>query len=113
MKFRLSSDASVNVTASEKLEDIQTRRIITACGPDMAALWAAPTVQSCLNDQGILLQDQAGLFASLSSFTTALHQPSDDYLYNSFLSDVLRVTDTDYKPTAGKQYVFYQRRLII
>jgi guanine nucleotide-binding protein subunit alpha len=68
MKFRRSSDASSSAaSSSQKLEDGQTRRIMNACVNDIIALWADRIVQSCLVDQGVVLQDQPGLFVSFPS----------------------------------------------
>jgi hypothetical protein len=101
MKFRSPSEES---NAPERLEDSQTRRIINACADDIVGLWADQTVQSCLSDQGILLEDQPGLFVFLFvrlcvGFLTITA--------NSFLSDVTRIASEDYNPTSGESHEFH------
>ncbi|KAJ6476631.1 guanine nucleotide binding protein, alpha subunit [Mycena vulgaris] len=60
-----------------KSEEIQTKRILSACAPDIMTLWAAPEVQQGLKDREITLQEQSGFF----------------------LDEVQRICQDDYIPT--------------
>ncbi|KAF7374420.1 hypothetical protein MSAN_00326100 [Mycena sanguinolenta] len=46
----------------EQAEELQTRRILSACARDIMNLWAAPEVQQGLKDREIVLQEQSGFF---------------------------------------------------
>ncbi|KAF7374435.1 hypothetical protein MSAN_00327600 [Mycena sanguinolenta] len=46
----------------EQAEELQTRRIMSACARDIMTLWAAPEVQQGLKDREIVLQEQSGFF---------------------------------------------------
>ncbi|KAF7374433.1 hypothetical protein MSAN_00327400 [Mycena sanguinolenta] len=46
----------------EQAEELQTRRILSACAQDIMTLWAAPEVQQGLKDREIVLQEQSGFF---------------------------------------------------
>lgn len=59
LRFRRGSTSTID--RSEKSEEIQTRRILSACAADIMTLWAAPEVQQGLKDREITLQEQSGL----------------------------------------------------
>ncbi|KAJ6590515.1 guanine nucleotide binding protein, alpha subunit [Mycena vulgaris] len=75
LRFRRGSTAS---DRNEKAEELQTRRILSACAADIVTLWAAPEVQQGLRDRDITLQEQSGFF----------------------LDEVERVCRDDYIPTS-------------
>ncbi|KAG7091963.1 hypothetical protein E1B28_008352 [Marasmius oreades] len=62
----------------EAEEDAANRRIISACGRDIQALWQHPDVQARLKEEDIHLKDQPGFF----------------------LEDVLRIAQEDYIPSS-------------
>ncbi|EEB96815.1 hypothetical protein MPER_03981, partial [Moniliophthora perniciosa FA553] len=62
-----------------KTEDVQNRRIISACSEDIMALWRHPSVQAKLMEEEVYLRDQPGFF----------------------LEEVPRVTDENYMPTSS------------
>ncbi|KAF7374477.1 Kinase-like protein [Mycena sanguinolenta] len=58
----------------EKAEELQTRRILSACAEDIMTLWAAPEVQQGLKDREIVLQEQSGLWVFLTvAFSAPIH----------------------------------------
>ncbi|KAF7289911.1 hypothetical protein MIND_01366000 [Mycena indigotica] len=61
LRFRRGSVDSGRA-ASEKSEEMQIRRILSACATDIAALWASEDVQQGLRDRDIILQEQSGFF---------------------------------------------------
>ncbi|KAI3619671.1 putative g-protein alpha subunit [Moniliophthora roreri] len=77
-KFKRHSYDSQD-TSYNKFEDMQNRRIITACNEDIGALWRHPKVQAKLMEEEVYLRDQPGFF----------------------LEDVPRVTDENYMPTSS------------
>ncbi|KAF7300687.1 hypothetical protein HMN09_00954400 [Mycena chlorophos] len=62
LRFRRGSVDDGRSTASEKSEEMQTRRILSACAGDIAALWASEEVQQGLRERDITLQEQSGFF---------------------------------------------------
>ncbi|KAJ7143332.1 guanine nucleotide binding protein, alpha subunit [Mycena crocata] len=62
----------------DKSEEMQARRILSACAADIMTLWAAPEVQQGLKDREITLQEQSGFF----------------------LNEVQRICQDDYIPTS-------------
>ncbi|KAJ7770590.1 guanine nucleotide binding protein, alpha subunit [Mycena metata] len=76
LRFRRSSTSPSD--RNEKAEELQTRRILSACAGDIMTLWAAPEVQQGLRDREITLQEQSGFF----------------------LDEVQRICQDDYVPTS-------------
>ncbi|KAJ7749334.1 guanine nucleotide binding protein, alpha subunit [Mycena maculata] len=74
LRFRRGS---TSVDRNEKSEEIQTRRILSACAADIITLWSAPEVQQGLKDREITLEEQSGFF----------------------LNEVERICREDYTPT--------------
>lgn len=66
LRFRRGS-TSTGPDRNEKAEELQTRRILSACARDIMTLWAAPEVQQGLREREIVLQEQSGLCVLLSS----------------------------------------------
>ena len=50
-----------NVSRAGELDDGRNRRILAACGEDIARLWNDPTVQHSLRSADIALEEQPGL----------------------------------------------------
>ncbi|KAJ7437366.1 guanine nucleotide binding protein, alpha subunit [Mycena galericulata] len=75
LRFRRGSTSTVD--RNEKSEEMQTRRILSACAADIVSLWADPEVQQGLQDREITLQEQSGFF----------------------LDEVQRICQDDYTPT--------------
>jgi len=75
LRFRRGSTSRED--RNEKAEEMQTRRILSACAADIMTLWSAPEVQQGLKDRDIVLQEQSGFF----------------------LDEVQRVCQEDYTPT--------------
>ncbi|KAJ7800319.1 guanine nucleotide binding protein, alpha subunit [Mycena olivaceomarginata] len=61
LRFRRGS-TSAGPDRNEKAEELQTRRILSACAQDIMTLWAAPEVQQGLREREIVLQEQSGFF---------------------------------------------------
>lgn len=59
LRFRRGSTSRED--RNEKAEEMQTRRILSACAADIMTLWSAPEVQQGLKDRDIVLQEQSGL----------------------------------------------------
>ncbi|KAF7355994.1 hypothetical protein MVEN_00928800 [Mycena venus] len=57
-----ASEIPLRSDQTEKAEELQTRRILSACADDIMTLWAAPELQQGLRDRGIVLQEQSGFF---------------------------------------------------
>ncbi|KAF9068855.1 guanine nucleotide binding protein, alpha subunit [Rhodocollybia butyracea] len=74
LKFRRQSGSS---SETHSPEDIQNRRIISACADDIIALWRSPGVQEKLRQEDVFLKDQPGFF----------------------LEDIERISKVDYLPT--------------
>ncbi|KAJ7669001.1 guanine nucleotide binding protein, alpha subunit [Mycena rosella] len=75
LRFRRGSTST---DRNDKAEEMQTRRILSACAADIMTLWAAPEVQQGLRDREITLQEQSGYF----------------------LDEVERICRDDYVPTS-------------
>ncbi|KAF7374431.1 hypothetical protein MSAN_00327200 [Mycena sanguinolenta] len=75
LRFRRESSSIPD--RKEQAEELQTRRILSACARDIMTLWAAPEVQQGLKDREIVLQEQSGFF----------------------LDQVQRICHEDYTPT--------------
>ncbi|KAJ7853736.1 guanine nucleotide binding protein, alpha subunit [Mycena leptocephala] len=75
LRFRRGSTSRED--RNEKAEEMQTRRILSACAADIMTLWSAPEIQQGLKDRDIVLQEQSGFF----------------------LDEVQRVCQEDYTPT--------------
>jgi len=75
LRFRRGSTSEPD--RNEKAEELQTRRILSACAGDIMTLWAAPEVQQGLREREIVLQEQSGFF----------------------LDEVQRICQEDYTPT--------------
>jgi hypothetical protein len=58
LRFRRGS---TSIDRNDKTEEVQTRRILSACAADIITLWAEPEVQRGLKDREITLQEQSGL----------------------------------------------------
>ncbi|KAJ6499584.1 guanine nucleotide binding protein, alpha subunit [Mycena vitilis] len=76
LRFRRGSTSMAD--RNEKAEELQTRRILSACAGDIMRLWAAPEVQQGLHDREIVLEEQSGFF----------------------LNEVQRICQEDYTPTS-------------
>ncbi|KIK70151.1 hypothetical protein GYMLUDRAFT_151735 [Collybiopsis luxurians FD-317 M1] len=74
LKFRRQSDGA---SSKFSAEDLQNRRIISACANDITALWRNSDVQVKMQQQEIHLKDQPGFF----------------------LEDVARIAKEEYLPT--------------
>ncbi|KAJ7336398.1 guanine nucleotide binding protein, alpha subunit [Mycena albidolilacea] len=77
LRFRRGS-TSAGPDRNEKAEELQTRRILSACARDIMTLWSAPEVQQGLREREIVLQEQSGFF----------------------LDEVQRICQEDYTPTS-------------
>ncbi|KAF5390015.1 hypothetical protein D9757_003809 [Collybiopsis confluens] len=76
LRFRRQSGSAPSYYSPE---DLQNRRIISACANDIIALWTNPHVQAKLQEQEIYLKDQPGFF----------------------LEDVDHIAKEEYLPTPG------------
>lgn len=70
LKFRRHSNASLRGYSPE---DIQNRRIISACADDITALWTNPDVQEKLREEDISLKNQPGLYVPASLVVSPVH----------------------------------------
>ncbi|KAJ7484668.1 guanine nucleotide binding protein, alpha subunit [Mycena latifolia] len=59
LRFRRGS---TSIDRNDKAEELQTRRILSACAADITTLWASDEVQQGLRDREITLQEQSGFF---------------------------------------------------
>ncbi|KAJ7057833.1 guanine nucleotide binding protein, alpha subunit [Mycena amicta] len=82
LRFRRGS-VDNGKTANEKSEEMQVRRILSACAEDIAALWASEEVQQGLQDRDITLQEQSGFFLD------EVHRVCED-TYTPTPNDILR-----------------------
>ncbi|KAJ7637070.1 guanine nucleotide binding protein, alpha subunit [Roridomyces roridus] len=78
LRFRHGGSTSFDRTEKADSEDLQNRRILSACAGDIMTLWAAPEVQRGLKDREITLEEQSGFF----------------------LDEVQRICKEDYVPTS-------------
>ncbi|KAF7374422.1 hypothetical protein MSAN_00326300 [Mycena sanguinolenta] len=60
--LRFWRGSSLMPDRKEKAEELQTRRILSACAQDIMMLWASPEVQQGLEDLEIVLREQSGFF---------------------------------------------------
>ncbi|KAJ6631219.1 guanine nucleotide binding protein, alpha subunit [Mycena sp. CBHHK59/15] len=75
LRFRRGSSAEYD--RNERADEMQARRILSACAADIVTLWGTSEVQQGLKDREITLQEQSGFF----------------------LDDVIRICQEDYTPT--------------